>query len=116
VYLSESRSAPVARRCAEFAAWDESFTQRKIRSILQEPRRLLLRNIETNLARALITGEVEEGSDLTFTIRDDELAFDHQPAVAMSNRSHLSRADISFPEVNHGRCSRSRQPAMAGEI
>jgi len=46
-------------------------------------KRFLQRNIETKLARALISGEVEEGSDLTFTIRDDELAFDKQPAVAV---------------------------------
>lgn len=45
-------------------------------------KRFLQRNIETKLARALISGEVEDGSDLTFTVRDDELAFAKQPAMA----------------------------------
>jgi ATP-dependent Clp protease ATP-binding subunit ClpB len=45
-------------------------------------KRFLQRSIETKLARALISGAVEEGSDLTFTVRDNELAFDKQPAMA----------------------------------
>jgi ATP-dependent Clp protease ATP-binding subunit ClpB len=37
-------------------------------------KRFLQRNIETKLARALIAGEVGEGSDITFTVLNDELA------------------------------------------
>jgi ATP-dependent Clp protease ATP-binding subunit ClpB len=37
-------------------------------------KRFLQRNVETKLARALITGEVGEGSDITFTVQNDELA------------------------------------------
>ena len=41
----------------------------------------LQRRIETKLACALISGEVHEGSELTFTVRGDELAFGKQPAT-----------------------------------
>lgn len=44
-------------------------------------KRFLQRNIETKLARALIGGEVEEGSALTFTIRDDALTFDKRAVM-----------------------------------
>jgi ATP-dependent Clp protease ATP-binding subunit ClpB len=37
-------------------------------------KRFLQRHLETRLARGLIAGEVAEGSEITFTIRDDELA------------------------------------------
>jgi ATP-dependent Clp protease ATP-binding subunit ClpB len=37
-------------------------------------KRFLQRNVETKLARALISGEIGEGSDITFTIQNDELA------------------------------------------
>jgi ATP-dependent Clp protease ATP-binding subunit ClpB len=37
-------------------------------------KRFLQRNVETKLARALITGEVGEGSAITFTVRNGELA------------------------------------------
>src|SRR5688500_11552843 len=47
-------------------------------------KRVLQRHIDTKLARALITGEVGEGSDLTFNIRDDELAFSKEPVSAIS--------------------------------
>lgn len=36
-------------------------------------KRFLWRNIETKLARALISNEVTEGSDVKFTVKDDEL-------------------------------------------
>ena len=45
-------------------------------------KRFLQRTIETKLARALLSGEVQEGSDLTFTVLDDQLAFAQQPAMA----------------------------------
>jgi ATP-dependent Clp protease ATP-binding subunit ClpB len=45
--------------------------------------RFLQRHIETKLARALISGEVAEGFDLTFAIRNDELAFDKHAAMAL---------------------------------
>ncbi len=37
-------------------------------------KRFLQRNVETKLARALISGEVGEGSEIIFTVRNDELA------------------------------------------
>jgi len=37
-------------------------------------KRFLQRHLETRLARALIAGEVSEGSTLTFTVKDDQLA------------------------------------------
>jgi ATP-dependent Clp protease ATP-binding subunit ClpB len=36
-------------------------------------KRFLQRSIETKLARALISGEVQEGSDVLFTVERDEL-------------------------------------------
>ena len=36
-------------------------------------KRFLQRHLETRLARALIAGEVGEGTDITFTVRNDEL-------------------------------------------
>ena len=36
-------------------------------------KRFLQRNVETKLARSLISGEVGEGSDVTFTVQNDEL-------------------------------------------
>ena len=36
-------------------------------------KRFLQRNIETQLARGLIAGEVEEGSTVNFVVKDDEL-------------------------------------------
>jgi len=43
-------------------------------------KRFLQRNIETKLARALLLGEVREGTDLTFTVREGELSFAKPPA------------------------------------
>jgi ATP-dependent Clp protease ATP-binding subunit ClpB len=63
-----------AKEWAAEKGYDPVFGARPLKRFLQ-------RNIETKLARALLTGEVEEGSDLTFTIRGDELAFDKQPAM-----------------------------------
>jgi ATP-dependent Clp protease ATP-binding subunit ClpB len=37
-------------------------------------KRYIQRNLETKLARALIAGAVHEGTAMTFTVRDDELA------------------------------------------
>ena len=36
-------------------------------------KRFLQKQVETRLARALVTGEIEEGSEVTFTIQEDEL-------------------------------------------
>ncbi|HEY1108991.1 MAG TPA: AAA family ATPase, partial [Opitutaceae bacterium] len=44
-------------------------------------KRFLQRNIETKLARALLSGDVTEGSDLTFTVREDQLTFEKQPVA-----------------------------------
>jgi ATP-dependent Clp protease ATP-binding subunit ClpB len=40
-------------------------------------KRFLQRHLETRLARALIRGEVAEGAELVFTVKDDELAPAH---------------------------------------
>jgi ATP-dependent Clp protease ATP-binding subunit ClpB len=37
-------------------------------------KRFLQRHVETRLARGLIAGELGEGSDITFTVQNDELA------------------------------------------
>ena len=36
-------------------------------------KRFLQKQVETQLARALVAGEVEEGNNVTFSIKDDEL-------------------------------------------
>ena len=36
-------------------------------------KRFLQKQVETQLARALVAGEIEEGSEVTFTIQDDQL-------------------------------------------
>jgi len=46
-------------------------------------KRFLQRNIETKLARALLKGDVQDGSALTFTIQGDDLAFKQQPAIVV---------------------------------
>jgi ATP-dependent Clp protease ATP-binding subunit ClpB len=63
-----------AREWAAEKGYDPVFGARPLKRFLQ-------RNIETKLARALITGQVQEGASLTFTVRDDELAFDQKPAA-----------------------------------
>ncbi len=44
-------------------------------------KRFLQRNVETKLARALIGGEVAEDSEVRFTIRNDGLVMNEQPAA-----------------------------------
>jgi len=56
------------RKAKEWAAekgYDPVFGARPLKRFLQ-------RNIETRLARALISGEVAEGSEVKFTVKDDE--------------------------------------------
>ena len=36
-------------------------------------KRFLQKQVETQLAKALVSGEVEEGSEVTFFVKDDEL-------------------------------------------
>ena len=36
-------------------------------------KRFLQKQVETQLARALVAGDVEEGSEVTFSVKDDEL-------------------------------------------
>jgi ATP-dependent Clp protease ATP-binding subunit ClpB len=58
------------KKAKEWAAekgYDPVFGARPLKRFLQ-------RNVETKLARALISGEVGEGSDITFTVQNDELA------------------------------------------
>jgi ATP-dependent Clp protease ATP-binding subunit ClpB len=64
-----------AKEWAAEKGYDPVFGARPLKRFVQ-------RNIETKLARALIAGDVEEGSELTFTIRGDELVFDKQPVMA----------------------------------
>lgn len=67
------------KRAAKFAKKNNqpgAFESKFARGFLQ-------RNVETKLARALVSGEVGEGSELTFTIREDELTFNKQPAMAI---------------------------------
>jgi ATP-dependent Clp protease ATP-binding subunit ClpB len=45
-------------------------------------KRFLQRNVETKLARALITGEVGEDSDITFTVQNNELALVGEASAA----------------------------------
>ncbi len=44
-------------------------------------KRFLQRNIETKLARALLSGDVTEGSNLTFIVRADQLTFEKKPVA-----------------------------------
>ena len=77
--LAERRvTVKLDKKAKEWAAekgYDPVFGARPLKRFLQ-------RNIETKLARALISGEVAEGSDLTFTVRNEELAFEKQSAMA----------------------------------
>jgi ATP-dependent Clp protease ATP-binding subunit ClpB len=56
-----------AKEWAAEKGYDPVFGARPLKRFLQ-------RTVETKLARALIAGEVDEGSDLTYTVRNDELA------------------------------------------
>ncbi len=62
-----------AKEWAAGKGYDPVFGARPLKCFLQ-------RNIETKLARALIAGDMPEGSAPTFTIRKDELVFEKQPA------------------------------------
>ncbi|MEN9636769.1 MAG: hypothetical protein RL077_5173, partial [Verrucomicrobiota bacterium] len=55
-----------AKEWAAEKGYDPVFGARPLKRFLQ-------RHLETRLARALITGEVSEGADITFTVRNDEL-------------------------------------------
>ena len=57
---------PTAKEWAAEKGYDPVFGARPLKRFLQ-------RNIETKLARALISGEVGEGSEIIFTVRNDEL-------------------------------------------
>ena len=68
--LADKRvSVVLDKKAKEWAAekgYDPVFGARPLKRFLQ-------RNVETKLARALIAGEVGEGSAITFTVRNDEL-------------------------------------------
>lgn len=49
-------------------------------------KRFLQRNVETKLARALIAGDVAEGSDLKFATDNDELALNHTSQCCTTRR------------------------------
>jgi ATP-dependent Clp protease ATP-binding subunit ClpB len=55
-----------AKEWAAEKGYDPVFGARPLKRFLQ-------RHIETKLARALISGEVAEGSDVKFSVKDDEL-------------------------------------------
>ncbi|MDO8539429.1 MAG: AAA family ATPase [Opitutaceae bacterium] len=66
---------PKAKEWTAEKGYDPVFGARPLKRFLQ-------RNVETKLARALIAGEVGEGSDITFTVQNDELApFQDAPAA-----------------------------------
>ncbi len=68
--LADKRvSVVLDKKAKEWAAekgYDPVFGARPLKRFLQ-------RNVETKLARALIAGEVGEGSDIVFTVENDEL-------------------------------------------
>ena len=63
-------------------------------------KRFLQRHLETRLARALITGEVAEDSEITFTVRNDELA-PVQEAAAVRNDVRRKSPASRFIEARH---------------
>jgi ATP-dependent Clp protease ATP-binding subunit ClpB len=64
-----------AREWAAERGYDPVFGARPLKRFLQ-------RNVETRLARALITGEVGEGANITFTMQNGELVQVRDPAAA----------------------------------
>ena len=66
---------PKAKAWVAEKGYDPVFGARPLKRFLQ-------RNLETKLARALLSGDVQEGSDLTFTIRGDELALARRTVIA----------------------------------
>ena len=46
--------------------YDPSYGARPLKRFLQK-------QVETQLARALVSGEVEEGSEVSFSVKDDQL-------------------------------------------
>lgn len=67
---------PKAKEWVGEKGYDPVFGARPLKRFLQ-------RNIETKLARALIAGDVQEGSELMFTVRGEGLVFEIQPAMAV---------------------------------
>jgi ATP-dependent Clp protease ATP-binding subunit ClpB len=66
------------KKAKEWAAekgYDPVFGARPLKRFLQ-------RTIETKLARALIAGEIDEGSDIIFTVQNDELVTVQEPHAA----------------------------------
>ena len=66
---------PKAKEWVAEKGYDPVFGARPLKRFLQ-------RNVETKLARALIAGEVGEGSVITFTVRNGELAPDRDAPAA----------------------------------
>ena len=69
------RLDPQAKEWVAEKGYDPVFGARPLKRFLQ-------RNVETKLARALIAGEIHEGTTITFTIQDDELAPAHAAVAA----------------------------------
>ncbi|HRP06083.1 MAG TPA: AAA family ATPase, partial [Opitutaceae bacterium] len=64
---------PKAKAWTAEKGYDPVFGARPLKRFLQ-------RHIETKLARALVSGEVQEGSTVTFTVKNDELEFAEKAA------------------------------------
>jgi ATP-dependent Clp protease ATP-binding subunit ClpB len=58
---------PKAKEWVAEKGYDPVFGARPLQRFLQ-------RNVETKLARSLIAGEVSEGTTVSFTVHNDELA------------------------------------------
>ena len=64
---------PEAKAWTAEKGYDPVFGARPLKRFLQ-------RHIETKLARALVSGDVQEDSTVTFTVRNDELEFAEKAA------------------------------------
>ena len=57
---------PAARKWVGEKGYDPTYGARPLKRFLQK-------QVETKLARALIAGEIEDGSQITFSVKDDQL-------------------------------------------
>ena len=57
---------PAARKWVGEKGYDPTYGARPLKRFLQK-------QVETKLARALIAGEIEDGSQIIFSVKDDQL-------------------------------------------
>jgi ATP-dependent Clp protease ATP-binding subunit ClpB len=57
---------PAARKWVGEKGYDPTYGARPLKRFLQK-------QVETQLARALIAGEIEDGSQIIFSVKDDQL-------------------------------------------